>query len=261
MDFEHYSTARDFFYLSALLLGAGLGCILHRFRKKSTTHSKNMSITAGLCFFSGTAAALTAAVIFSDWMILREIPLYHLMGILAVIFILAFRFPGAAGFPLLLVSGIFIVLLASTCLRFPVIDDSGQVRVTKDGKGLIHVQPVLPNGENPVPSFSFEPSGEDDILEFRSVCISFPPEIPLIGGVSRGFIAEIRNNNTVLYPDTTAGSNSSSGPAFGRYNNKPGIMGLFFPFREASEKLEVKKLFPGASLTLFFEKTGDIHWR
>lgn len=165
MDFEHYAAARDFFYLSVLLAGAGIGCVLHRFRRKSTARFRNISITAGLLFFSGAVTALTAAVIFSRGMILKEISLYTPACVLALVLILAFRFPRALGFPLILASGVFVVWLGFNYLRFPVINDSG----------------------HPGP-------------ETRSGSISFPPHIPLIGGVMRGYISETPDNNIKVAP-------------------------------------------------------------
>ena len=165
MDFEHYSAARDFFYLSVLLLGSGFGSILHYFRRKSTGRFRNKSITAGFLLFSGAAVALTVAVIFSKGLILKEFPLYLPACILASVLMLAFRFPRAFGFPAVLASGVFIVWLGYAYLRFPVIDDPDRFR-----------------------------------QESHSFCISFPPYVPLIGGVARGYRIEIPADNSKVAP-------------------------------------------------------------
>ena len=162
MDFEYYAAARDFFYLSALLLGAGAGCVLNRYRRRSTARFRNRSITAAFLFFSGAVIALTAALIFSKWMILKEFSLYPLAGIVALVLILAFRFPRALGFPFILATGVFVVWLGYNYLRFPVIDDT------------------LPDPP--------------------SVSVSFPPHVPLVGGVMRGYITEIPDNNIRVAP-------------------------------------------------------------
>jgi len=209
MDFEHFAPARDFFYLSALLLGAGCGCMLNRFRIKSNTRFRIFTVTAGLCFFSGALAALTAAVIFSNWMILKDADLYLPLGIAAFIVLLAFRFPRAAGFPVIIISGIFTVAIAYFCFSFPVIDNKAQVRVMHDGGTLIHIRPTsgfnngtsAPETESD-PSISFQTTKEDDVLEFRAQCFAFSKIIPLVGGVSRGVISEILGNEEILYSNS-----------------------------------------------------------
>jgi hypothetical protein len=61
---------------------------------------------------------------------------------------------------------------------------------------------------------------------------------PLLGGVSRGLIKEIRYNGAIIY------TNPQNSPSF------------FSSPREASAKLEIRRVPPGTHLTVFFEGTG-----
>ena len=253
MEFEQFIHARDYYYLAALLLGAGIGCILNRFRKKSTSRSRNWAITAGLCFFSGTVAALTMAIIYSKGLILLETSLYPYLGILTAVLILAFRFPRAAGFPIILITGVFIVWISYGYLRFPPIDDSGRLRVTKEGNGLIHIIPVLNSTEKALPVFSFKPERNDQIMEFRAFSFAFSKVLPLVGAVNRGDIAEIRCEEELLYKDPRF----SNGLFPKLYPGSDNILAntRIFSSQEIPAKLELRKLKPGEGLTVFFDGT------
>ena len=269
MGFENFFAARDFIYLFALLMGSGAGFILLRFRKVTTIRFRNIAVTVGFCFFSGAAAALTAATIYSNGMIFRESAFYIPIAVLAVITMLAFRFPRAAGFPLIIISGIFIVWLGLTILRFPVINDSGLVRVNRELNGLVRVMLVSQNetghnrtaesgftGESGVitesgVAASFYPPKEDAVLEFRSYCLSLSKIIPLIGGVTRGVIAEIRCDNEIYYTDPGFGKKLFPGLGVNaRLASK-----RFLSIWEIPAKLELRKLRPGEGLTVFLNET------
>jgi len=261
MDFEKFAPARDYFYLAAILLGAGTGCILNRFRKNSTRRFRNWVVTVGLIFFSGTLAALSAAIVYSNGHILLDTTLYPYLGILAAVLILALRFPRAAGFPVIIISGVFIIWISYGYLRFPVINDSGRLRITREANGFVHVIPVVSSGETktaekPLPVFSFQASGDSQVMEFRAFCFSFSRVLPVIGGVRRGCIAEIRCGEELNYTDA-------------RFSNKlfPGLyLGAdvvlaskrFFTFREIPAALELRKLRPGEGLTAFLNETDLI---
>ena len=250
MEIEQFAPARDFFYLTALLFGAGLGCILNRFRRRSTARFRDLTVAAGFCFFSGSLAALTAAIIYSNWMIFYETSLYLPLGIVAMLLVLAFRFPRAAGFPLILVSGIFVVWMGYACLRFPVIDGTARGSVMRDGNGLVHVRLVSSGADT---LLSFQPSTESP--EFRALSFSFPKPFPLAGGVSRGLVAEIMNNNESLYTDPRLGKFFFPGqyPWPDADNHYRDVWERFFSFHETLTKLDTKTLVPGKSLTVLFE--------
>jgi len=261
MIFEQFARSRDFFYLAALFLGAGFGCILNRFRRETTARFRNLTVTIGLCFFSGTAGSLTAAIIFSNWMIFKETSLYLPMGILGVIIIMAFRFPRAVGFPIFIISGVIAVLIGFITLSFPAVENSGRIMVSKDRNNLYCIQRGIEEEEASFPepesdfSVSFQTAGEDVVLEFRAQCSAFPGIFPLVGGINRGIIAEVLRDNELLYADSRSGwkvfSGSSSDSGI-----KEKILDMIKPFFdswEIREKREVTELSPGTVLTVLFD--------
>ena len=272
MGLEIFSLARDFLYLAALFLGSGIGCILNHFRKKSTAHYKNLTITAGFCFFSGTVAALTAASIISNWTIFTETGLYLPLGIVTAIVILAFRFPRAVGFPSILIGGLMVVLIGYTCLRFPAVDESngelrsglnapaGRGRVIRDANGLVHITLVSPSGIKSVPPIPLR--SIENALEFKALCFSFPNGFPLMGGKKRGVIVEVLYNNESLYTDTGANNFTFFFPKPAVGSNRSHVNRGTMPPRDPVSSwevrgiLETKNLNPGAGLTVFLNGTN-----
>ena len=243
MEFEHLVPARDFLYLAALFFGAGLGCILKLFRLGKYSRLGNMIVTAGLCFFYGAVAALTAAIIYSNWMIFAESSLYLPLIFLTAFMVVAVLFPAAAGFPLIIFSGVFVVWMGYTCLRFPVIDDSSQGRVLRDGSGQVHVWLHSYGEADMESSFSYRPAGDDTVLEFLSFTFSPAKTMPLVGGLRRGIIAEIRNNSGRLYVNPRLDENFRIAETWRRS----------FSLLESLESLETGTILPGRGMTIFFD--------
>lgn len=256
MDFEHFAPARDFLYLAAMLLGAGVGCILNRFRRGSTPRFRNLTVTAGICFFSAALAALTASSIYSNWMIFTETTLYLPLGILALIPALVFRFPRTVGFPLFLVSSVFVVWMGYVYLRFPVIDSTGWGKVIRTGDGSVQISlPSIPEQELNA-SFSLQPTGEDTALEFRALRISVSRIFPLVGGISRGVIMTIRKNDELLYINARLNRGVFPGLSFRPGAEPREIRGWFFSFQELLGKLDIKDLQPGVGRIVLFENSA-----
>jgi len=262
MDFEHFSLARDFSYLAALFLGAGFGCILNRFRIRASSRFRNLTITAGFFFFSGAVVALTAAVIFSNWLILKETALYIPLGILTAVLILAFRFPRVAGFPIFIISGVLAVVVSFSSSSFPAMDNSNRVLLTRDGNGVIYIRPHIQRGNsvsapeaNSDIAVSFQASGEDTIMEFRARCLAFTRYFPLVGEVNRGVIAEILGNDRLIYTDPRPGWKIFSGlyPQPDTGDRLPEFLKLFISFWEIRENVAVREIQPGMGMTVLFD--------
>ena len=258
MDFERFVLARDFIYLAALLLGAGIGCMLNRFKRSAGRRFRNISVTLGFCFFSGTCAALTAAIIYSNWLIFSETSLYYPLGILTVLIILAFRFPKAVGFPLFIATGFLIVWIGYTCLRFPAVDGLARGRVIRDGNGLVQIELTYPAGKEPGASLSIQSSA--DILEFKIRCFSLSGNFPIIGGIKRGIITEISDINGSFYKNPhldwifPSGKNSRQGPGSGFSES----FGWLISYWEISGLLRITDLLPGVALMVLLEDSTII---
>jgi len=265
MTFEQFAHARDFFYFAALLLGAGAGCILNRFRRtyshgKNAARFRNRSVTAGLCFFSGALAAATVAAIYSNWAIFSVRTLYIPLALLALIIALAFRFPRAAGFPLVIIAGVFTVWLGYVCLRFPVVNVSGEGRpeqalgqVVRQGDGSVRMKLLSPAGAAPEASVSLKPPGEDAVLDFSALRITVSELFPLTGGLSRGAITGISSSNGYLYGAPRQANTFFSGPAVQPDMEAKEEPHWFIAFQEVPGRLEVKELSPGVGRTILLE--------
>jgi len=256
MDFKQFALSRDLLYLAALLLGAGLGCMLNRFRRKASTRFRNSSVTAGLCLFSLAFSALIAACIISNWMIVKEASLYLPMGILSILLVLACRFPKAAGFPILIVSGLLLVWIAYACLRFPLFNSAGEGYLVRNGDGLVLFRLISPPGSDSEQVFSFLPEDEGVVIEFHALNISISKEIPLIGGENRGIIAEITGGGEPIY--TNSRFNKSVFPF--NYSqsgeHRIGAIDRLIFFGETLGKLVFSELLPGISHTIKVDETG-----
>ena len=195
MSFEQFSSSRDFLYLAALLLGCGIGCILNRLKKNCSARSRNLTVTAAFFLLSGVLAALTLALIYSGGMILFEPDLFLPLGISVLPFILAFRFPRAAGFPLILVLGVFVVWIAYVCVSFPL---SGNAKNERRVSQVIHTEHA-DDSENGTP----EKKGLAHILLVHSseteTDYCFPKAFPVVGGMGLNLISEIRKSSNLLY--------------------------------------------------------------
>jgi hypothetical protein len=271
MEFEHYAAARDLLYLSALFAGAGLGCILSGFRINSTLRFRSRAITLAFCLFSGLVVALAGALVYSNGLVVFEKSLYIPMAIAMGLMVLAVRFPRAAGFPLILVSGLVVIWIGYSYLRFPQLD-TGEfflASITNEGKGLYAVRiaaakgpassvggssrMIAGGGSPPEQNLSIQTAGGDDAPEFFFTRISFAPSYPLIGGGCRGIITEIRDKKEVFYSDPRL----SRGLLRGWYTR---VLKLLTPesgnwrviFEESHEEIPAA-LFPGRALEVSFD--------
>jgi len=260
----NFAPARDIFWLAALFLGAGVGCILNRFRKKATTRFRNWTITIGYCFFSMAVVALTAAAILSNWMIFKVTDLYLPMGIFAVIVIVGFRFPRAAGFPLFIISGLLAVMMGYVSLHIPAIDNTGGINVVREGDSVVYIRELCQNTGNsssrptmPGTSISFPAGEKDPVLEFRAVCFDCSKTIPFMGGVKRGVITGILKGNEFLYEKKFLWNGFRRLLADPAVNDKTaGRRESLFAFWESEGKLNVSELKSGTGVTVLFDGSG-----
>jgi hypothetical protein len=256
MEFENYTAARDLCYLAALFAGAGIGCVLNRFRIKSTLRFRNRAVTLALCSFSGMVAALAGALIYSNGLIVFERPLYIPAFIAAALLVLAVRFPRAAGFPLILISGCAVIWIGYSFLQFPLIaaGESLRVSISNEGNGQYAARFVSRKGTNPEQDllihFEGEGRSEDRFLEFTFVRVSYAPSFPLIGGETRGIIPEVRNENAVFYTDPRFAGSLLRGWYAGLQSLSGGSGGRFF--EEFRETVPVTDILPGMTLERAF---------
>jgi hypothetical protein len=153
-------------------------------------------ITLSLCIASAAVLSLAGMLICSGGNILFAGPFLLPSGIGFVIFGLAFRFPRAVAFPLILVSGLLIVWLGYNFLRFPLIVSGGTpgatpiASVRREPDGALSIRFAYRTGYNEESGvLSLEDDGQAP--EFSASLIHFDERYPLIGGEDRGMITRI----------------------------------------------------------------------
>jgi hypothetical protein len=200
MDFKNFSIARDLLCLSGAFVGIALGYLLSLFRGDITLRSRNRRITLILLFFSGALVSFSAAILVSHGAVFGAVALFAVAAIAVPVFALAVCFPRAAAFPLILASGLLVVWLGYSYLRFPPINSSSVPVIFNEGGSYSIKFPFSRgNGDRAVlllPSLQSQSS-----LEFQGTRISFGKLYPIIGGTERGAIGTIRQDGKVLYTD------------------------------------------------------------
>ena len=258
MEFREFAFARDFLYLAALFFGLGLGCFINRIKGIRSERLRNAAVTTGLCFFSAAVAALTVASVYSRGLIFTEEALYIPAGITAGLTALALVFPRAAGFPLVLATGAFLVWLAYASLRFPAIEpaagayrtgDTAAVQgwVAQGANGVLQVRILLSPSAEPV---SFDAAA--DTLEFRAAAFSLPAPFPIAGGVKRGLISAVYSSGERLYADPRIGGFLAP-PLSASDTERGKAREQFFSFEEQRATLDAQAIFPAFSRTIFFD--------
>jgi hypothetical protein len=208
---ENFAPARDFFYLAALLTGAAAGSFLNHRRIRASGRFRDFSLSLCFILLSGAAAALAASLIYSGGGIFFERGLYLPLACLGGAAVLAFRFPRAAGFPLLLAGGLTAVWLGFTWQRLPRLGEEALVRVTNEGSGRYAVQ--VPSGKTEGPGeerrFSFG-GDESTVLWITLTRFDYHRVIPLVGGEVRGLVTEIALPGETLFSDPRSGGGAGA---------------------------------------------------
>jgi hypothetical protein len=241
MEFETFAFSRDFLYLFAVLVGAAVGCLLHYFRKNNARRPRNRALTLAFCLFAGAVIALALSIVRSNGAVFREIALYPAAFLILALFVLAFRFPRTAGFPLVLLLGSLTVWIGLSCLRFSRITDAGRSMavIINDGNGRFVVRMMTIDRQEET-SFAFKAEGED-FLDFTLEYISFTPAFPIAGGQTRGLVTAI----------------SCSGENFFEASGLAGIdLAAKFPGisrLNSSGQISLSDIPPGAKFSLYFD--------
>jgi multisubunit Na+/H+ antiporter MnhB subunit len=192
---------RDLLYLSALLIGAALGCILSLFRGDLTSKCRDRIVSLIFCILSGVVIVITAIILKAPGGLSRLPALILPAAVIALIFLGACRFP-RAGALLFLPAGLCVVWLGYSFLRFPRIGPEGNTLGLLGSRGDgtyslgLELQPKPDRaGSSGMVHLDF-PGGT---LELEGVYVFFDERFPLIGGEGRGFIRGIRRNGEPVF--------------------------------------------------------------
>lgn len=237
MEFENPSLARDFFYLSFLLLGAAGGSLASIFKRSTSLRSRSGWISAALVFFSGAVAAAAGATIFSQAGVFLNVSLYIPAGIAFVVGGLAVRFPRAGACTLVFLLGLCTVWICLTFLRYPGFTKTSPEGISVlsaggTGEGMLIVRQN--NGENETWNVDTRAA-----LEFEAVAVSSDFRYPLIGGMTRGLVVQAVQGTGTIFQS----SKYLSG-------ERQSLLG--FSFSRHSLTLPAGALLPGMGLSVLF---------
>jgi hypothetical protein len=250
-----FSVSRDLFYLSALLFGLGMGCLLHALRRRITTRFKNRMLTLMFFVFTLVVIALAFTCVYSRFQIFQMVPCLITAGILAVVSALALRFPRAVAFPLIIFGGFFSIWIAYTFLWFPRMDyqDSRLISIyNSEGKIFIHFELQDGTDKSFPESGGLGPLENDAPLEMQLALISMDPVIPLIGAQKRGCVSLVRKSGeTIFIEKKLEGGLFRKWYSFLSGETPAELIDVSFDFKEI--QVETPELISGMGFTVFFD--------
>ncbi|MDR2342952.1 MAG: hypothetical protein LBD86_00290 [Spirochaetaceae bacterium] len=191
-----FSSARDFFYLSAILAGTALGFFFSFYKKGLRRGQKENRVTAGFWLLPAAVLSAVVAFILAGGELLRESGLLTVAGCLAAAGILSVLLPEAFLFPVIVTSGICVVFAAYIFLRYPGIYAGVPVtRVALDAADTILIEPEYPkftssnkffSDGSPRPRYkNYYSKAHPFTLEYTAVIVTVNRMTPLIGGQQR----------------------------------------------------------------------------
>jgi hypothetical protein len=152
--------------------------------------------------FSAAVAAFAGAIIVSKAAIFDGILSFAVPALCVPVFALAFRFPRAVGYPLILAGGLVVVWLGCSFLRYPLVKDEGipLAVLQNDGAGgcLLRL-PAGPADEALSVTLPLPETGSS--VELHAVLVGVDRFYPLTGGEERGFVSLVRRGGEILYAE------------------------------------------------------------
>ncbi|MDR0688910.1 MAG: hypothetical protein LBG08_01400 [Spirochaetaceae bacterium] len=234
---------RDLLYLSALLTGAALGCILSLFRRDLTLRCRDRIVSLVFLIFSAVIVVVTAMILKAPGGLPRLPALILPAAVIALISLGACRFPRAGAF-LFLPVGLCVVWLGYSFLRFPRIGPEGKTLGLLGSRGDGTYSLSLELGPTP------ERAGSSGVvhlkfpggtLELEGIYVFFDERFPLIGGEGRGLIRGIRRNGEPVLSGPL-GESSLLGAYYAWFPPPAEEKGTGFSFRRFYHTLDLDPL-------------------
>jgi hypothetical protein len=250
MGAENIFMARDLLYLTGVLIGIALGFIISLFRRYTTLRRHNHIISLVICIFSLVIITFAAMLISAGIAVLVKGSFLIVTGVFIILSAAAVCFPRAVAFPLILLGGLIAVWIGFSFQRFPRISPGENLAsFYRTGGGVFSAQITGGAGRG---TGSLELGDEALSLRFTADVIRFNEAYPLIGGIDRGMVAEIRHNDRPVFtaPELEQGilkfyytpflSAAGSGP-------------LGLSFRKCHGDLSMELFPPGVNFVVFFD--------
>jgi hypothetical protein len=247
MYIDTFSLSRDYLYLCAVLLGLTLGSLIGVFRFFRRSRRRDMMITLALCFFSGALILFVPAALYSQGTVFLHKSLLIAAGAVVLIAALAFSFPRAVAFPLILIGGLAVVWLGISFLRLPRFGNDSppilSVYNRGDGTGMIRYE-ISGTAEEKSETFTEIP------LEFTVTVVRVHAIVPVIGGMYRAFISEIHRADGSFLPGHPRGN-----PFMKEYYARLPIAGEQFPLsvEQRYARCDIASIPPGMTQLIYFD--------
>jgi hypothetical protein len=192
-----FSSARDFFYLSAILSGAAVGFFFSFYKKRLRYGQRERRVTAGVWLLSAAALTAPAAFILTDGYVITESGILIAAVCLMAASVLAVLLPEIVLFPVIVAGGVCVVFAAYMFLRYPKIYAGIPVtRVVLDASDSILIEPEYPRftpaknnsfaGERPQVRYkNYYSKAHPFTLEYSAAVVTINRIVPLIGGQQR----------------------------------------------------------------------------
>jgi hypothetical protein len=255
MEFESFALSRDLLCLAGALTGATAGYVAGLGRGDTTIRGRNRLITMALVVFSAAVAAFAGAVVVSKAAIFDGVLPFIVPAVCVPVFALAFRFPRAAGFPLILAGGLLTVWLGGSFLRYPLVKSGGipLAVLQNDGAGGCLLR--LPAGPDDAALSVVLPLPETGApAELRAVLVGVNRFYPLIGGEERGFVSLVRRGGETLYAEP--GFRGLAGAWYRCLDGLQRKRGVGITVRELQNTADTDAIPQGMDLRVFIDGEG-----
>jgi hypothetical protein len=255
MEFESFTLSRDLLCLAGALTGATVGFVAGLGRGDTTIRGRNRLITIALVVFSAAVAAFAGAILVSRAAIFDGVLPFIVPALCVPVFALAFRFPRAAGYPLILAGGLLAVWLGYSFLRYPLVKSGGipLAVLQNDGAGGCLLR--LPAGPaDAALSAALPLPGTGSPAELRAALVGFNRLYPLIGGEERGFVSLVRRGGEILYAEP--GFRGLAGAWYRRLEGLQKKHDAGITFRELQGTADTDAIPQGMDLRVFIEGEG-----
>lgn len=252
---------RDLLYLSALLTGAALGCMLSLFRGDLTLKCRDRLLSLVFLIFSAVIVVVTVMILKTPGGFSRLPALILPAAAIALGSLGACRFPRAGAF-LFLPLGLCVVWLGYSFLRFPRIGPEGKILGLLGSRADGTYSLSLELGPKPEWAGAPEvvhlrfPGGT---LELEGVYVFFDERFPLIGGEGRGLIRGIRRNGEPVFSGSL-GESSLLGAYYACFPPPAEGKGAGFSFRRFYHTLDLDPL-PAGGLVEVILGPGPLSFR
>ena len=196
MELYNFALSRDMLCLSGALTGISLGFFLSLAKKNLGSGSRSRRIAFALFFLSMMITSLALAFITSSGAIFYDTAVLVLTLILIPVFALTVIFPRVYAFPLVLLTGLIIVWIAYSSLRFPLFTNAPVALISShtDGSFSINCYP----GNNEESGKTYYTRANVSFLKFSVVTAEINRIFPVIGGNKHIVISEISTDADIV---------------------------------------------------------------